>query len=371
MSNMISAIKAYESRSAVPYYNIALEKYLTLHTEEEECILFLWQNRKTVVIGKNQNARGECRVEHLQRDGGYLARRLSGGGAVFHDNGNLCFSFLARKADYDVARQTGVILRALQKLGIPAEVSGRNDLTIDGRKFSGHAYYEKGACCCHHGTLMMDVDLEALSGYLTADPEKLRSKGVPSVRSRVVNLREYCPGLTRELLSKVLFEAFSEEYGLPLAFGSVDDLDAEEIRKDAEFLASDEWLFGRKIPFTASFGQRFSWGSCRLHFQVNAGIVREVSCESDAMDEAFPEIICAGLRGCPFESSVLSARILSLAGAEEASGERAENSVPGKSAKDVAPAERTGGSALWETAGELRRKMAEDLAGLLRREMME
>ena len=309
---MISAIKVYESRTTFPYYNIALEKYLTLHAGEGECILFLWQNRNTVVIGKNQNAREECRVERLISEGGYLARRLSGGGAVFHDAGNLNFSFLARKADYDVSRQTGVILTALRKLRIPAEVSGRNDLTLDGRKFSGHAYYEKDGCCCHHGTLMMDVRLGDLSSYLTVDPEKLKSKGVSSVHSRVVNLREYCPELTKELLSEKLKEAFSETYGLPLSEIPEEALGTEEIRKDADYLSSDEWLFGRRIPFTASFGQRFSWGACRLRFRVNEGKVLEADCESDAMDGAFLEDICAAFTGCSFESGVLIRKIQAL-----------------------------------------------------------
>ncbi|MGM9617603.1 lipoate--protein ligase family protein [Butyricicoccus sp.] len=139
-----------------PYHNIALE----------ECILYLWQNRNTVVIGRNQHAENECRVQELQKDGGFLARRLSGGGAVYHDLGNLNFTFLAYENHFDISSQNEVILRAVKRLGVQAEKNGRNDLTVDGKKFSGHAYYKTGGRCYHHGTLMVDVDYTKLAAYL-------------------------------------------------------------------------------------------------------------------------------------------------------------------------------------------------------------
>ena len=175
---MISAIKTIRTDGTVPYDNLALEEFLTLHAREGECILFLWQNLNTVVIGRNQNAWEECRVRTFRESGGYLARRLSGGGAVYHDLGNLNFSFAVRKPDYDTARQSEVILRAVRMLGIPAERTGRNDFEAEGRKFSGNAFYEQKGCCCHHGTLMMQVNLDRLEQVLTVPSAKLRSRGV-------------------------------------------------------------------------------------------------------------------------------------------------------------------------------------------------
>ena len=309
---MISTIKVLESASDNPYANIALEKFLAMHAEEGECILFLWQNAKTVVIGKNQNALEECRLGRLKHDGGFLARRLSGGGAVFHDQGNLNFSFLVRKPDYNVQRQTKVILAALLKLGIPAKVSGRNDLTIDGRKFSGHAYYEKSGFCCHHGTLMMDMDEEDLEKYLSVSPEKLHSNGVHSIRRRTVSLRKYCPGICREILVEKLTAAFSEEYGLECLPFDQERLDAEEIQREASFLTSDKWLFGRRMHLDAQFEKRFSWGSCRLQFSVNNGLVTDVICTTDALDEDFPSELSRILPGCPFDAASLTGRLLSL-----------------------------------------------------------
>ncbi|HIR12501.1 MAG TPA: lipoate--protein ligase, partial [Candidatus Choladousia intestinavium] len=155
---MIRKLTTYTTKNLLPYRNQAVEEYLTFHTEPEECILYLWQNRKTVVIGKNQNCWKECRVQRLEEDGGYLARRLSGGGAVFHDFGNLNFTFCVRKENYDVGKQLEVILQAVRDMGLPARKSGRNDLIIEGQKFSGNAFYRSGDFCFHHGTLLVDTD---------------------------------------------------------------------------------------------------------------------------------------------------------------------------------------------------------------------
>ncbi|MBR3015589.1 MAG: lipoate--protein ligase [Clostridia bacterium] len=306
---MISRIKYFIARDTDPYRNIAFEKYLTLNAAEGECVLFLWQNQRTVVIGRNQNAWEECRIKALQEDGGHLARRLSGGGAVYHDLGNLNFSFAARKADYDTAKQSEVILRAVRKLGIPAERTGRNDLTADGRKFSGTAFYETRGCCCHHGTVMMDVDTKAMERYLNVSPAKLYSKGVLSVHARVVNLKEYCPDICTEILRATMLQSFSEVYGLPVE-GLLLDCQADEaIGKEAESLALESWLFPPRIPFTAEASRRFAWGGIRVCLNVKQNRVETADCWSDAMDG---QLICAvrdALPGCAYDGDALAARV--------------------------------------------------------------
>ena len=233
---MIGKLFFLESDSFDPYENLALEELLLESCGRGVCILYLWQNQKTVVIGRNQNAWAECRTEELKQAGGKLARRLSGGGAVFHDLGNLNFTFVVGKEDYHIPRQLEVILRALRRLGIPAEKSGRNDLLAEGKKFSGNAFYEQGDTWYHHGTLMVDVDKDSLTRYLTVSKEKLESKGVASVRSRVANLREFKPDLTVEELKNALVSALEEVYGLEAKRISKEDLDLNGLRAISELI---------------------------------------------------------------------------------------------------------------------------------------
>ena len=225
---MIEKCYYIKSSSINPYYNLALEDYLFHNIPANSLVFFLCQNQNTVMIGKNQNAWKECDVQRLEADGGHLARRLSGGGAVYHDLGNLNFTFCTSREDYDVSQQTDVILRAVQRLGIGAVRNGRNDLTADGRKFSGHAFLKKESHCYHHGTLMVDVDGGELAKYLRPDPQKLAGKGVDSVRSRVVNLRELAPDLTIDRLAEALTESLAAVYGLPVKEVSEADLHAQE-----------------------------------------------------------------------------------------------------------------------------------------------
>ena len=288
---MIKKIAYLESENTYPYQNLAMEEYLLLHCDKEECILYLWQNRNTVVIGRNQNAWKECLVSKLEEENGYPVRRLSGGGAVYHDLGNLNFTFLVRKENYDVDKQLSVILEAVKKLGIRAEKSGRNDILIDGHKFSGNAFYEQGDCCYHHGTLMVNVNMGELSRYLTVSKDKLQSMGVDSVRARVANLTEYAPELTVDELKQKLLEAFEEVYGLKANILKMDDLDAEEVAERTKKFASWDWIFGRKLDFQYELSNRFPWGQITLQIKVKNGRIEDMNVYSDAMkQDLMPEI---------------------------------------------------------------------------------
>ena len=297
--NKLSYIISTETN---PYHNIALEEYLLKHVEKGECILYLWQNRKTVVIGYNQNAWKECRTDTLEADGGYLARRLSGGGAVFHDMGNLNFTFLLRESDYAVARQSEVILKAVQSFGIPAEKSGRNDLTVDGRKFSGNAFYKTGDFCYHHGTIMIRADKSEMGRYLNVSQEKLKSKGVESVRSRVVNLSEYVPDMTVSGMTEALLTAFGTVYeGTPKELPESRIL-RDEIRLSSEHFGSWDWKYGRKIPFQHEILKKFSWGEVLIQLHVSEGIVKQAAIWSDGLDVDFPHAAAELLQGTRYLS---------------------------------------------------------------------
>ncbi len=296
-----------------------------------------------------------------------------GGGAVFHDLGNLNFTFLMREADYDLPRQLTVLERACRSLGIPAERSGRNDLLADGRKFSGNAFYKHNGRAYHHGTLMLDVDLEMVQRYLSPSKAKLAAKGVDSVRSRVVNLKEFVPDLSVERLSAALIASLSEVYAVGAAIGRPPEADASNeasgIRHQAsgdggrglprqcahwlamtesepgsavgggaldaprfdeadevvpvEWLSPDEfdlyeltdkyrsdaWLYGQKLPFTLSVEERFPWGGVEIQLDVNEGVIRAAKVYTDAMDETLAPRLEAALSGVPLRPEALSAAL--------------------------------------------------------------
>lgn len=304
---MIKQLRFLSSTSFDPYYNLAVEQHLMNTIEADTAILFLWQNQNTVVLGRNQNPWRECRTSLLEADGGHLARRFSGGGAVYHDLGNLNFTFLLPTSDYDVPKQLSVILEACRELGIPAEATGRNDLTVDGRKFSGNAFYKNGTVSCHHGTLMVQVDREKLGRYLNPSPAKLQAKGVASVRSRVVNLSELREGLTCADLQKVLQAAFSNVYGLPCQTQSLTD--CPEIETFRRKFSSWDWIYGPKLPFSFTCESRFSWGEVSLALDADRGIIRNVQVCTDSMDWTFAQRLEKALLGCRFSQEEMSAAI--------------------------------------------------------------
>lgn len=302
---MITNIQYIISNHTNPYQNLALEEHLLKTVGEEECILYLWQNEKTVVIGKNQNPWKECKIAELKKDGGKLVRRLSGGGAVFHDLGNLNFTFLVRKNNYDVEKQLEVILRAVNRLGILAKKSGRNDITVEGRKFSGNAFYSDGIHSYHHGTILINVDMSRLSDYLNVAKDKLKSKGVDSVRSRVVNLQEYRPDLNIDIMKEELVNALGEVYGRKPEPRKPILIDTKEVDKLTIKFSSWEWIYGRKLAFSNCFEHRFPWGNIELQFCVSAGVIETCTVYSDSLNTDFIELIAAYLKGCHFTADAM------------------------------------------------------------------
>ena len=306
---MINKIKLYESNSFDPYLNLATEQYLMETVEEDACILFLWQNQNTVVIGKNQNAWKECRTILLSQEGGVLARRLSGGGAVFHDLGNLNFTFLVPQAEYDLDRQFSVIAEALSLLGLQAERSGRNDMLVEGRKFSGNAFFKHEGKAYHHGTLLVNVDMDKLGRYLNPSKAKLQAKGVDSVRSRVVNLAELNPQITIASMKDAMAKAFAKVYDKPMTVITDHDFDHAAIEQLRQRNATWEWNFGQKLPFTADLEARFPWGGVQLCLQVESGVVTTAKVFSDAMDWELPAQLEALLSGIRFEKEAICAQL--------------------------------------------------------------
>lgn len=309
---MIQHLQIYVGSGYDPYENLAIEKLLLDTVVPGTCILYLWQNQNTVVIGHNQNAWAECRTSLLEQEKGKLARRLSGGGAVFHDLGNLNFTFLVRDEDYDVDRQLSVIQEACRLTGITAEKSGRNDLLADGRKFSGNAFYHRGGHAYHHGTLMVDVDKDKLSRYLSPPKAKLEAKGVASVRSRVVNLNELSPGLTCDKMKELMSKAFETVYQLQAEPIVLSPADMEAIRQTAELYGSWEHLYGSPLPFTFRCSEWFPWGHIMLQLQAKGGIITGAKVYSDAMDWLLAPQLEQALTGRPFRLDDMVAAVESV-----------------------------------------------------------
>jgi len=294
-----------------PHRNLALEEALLISLPQDQAILYLWQNRHTVVIGAGQNAFAECRLDLLKAEGGTLARRSSGGGAVYHDMGNLNFSFLVPRADYDVARQLKVILEAVRALGVNAVASGRNDLTADGRKFSGNAFRVMKDGALHHGTLLVNVDMGLIGRYLNVSRDKLEAKGVKSVPARVVNLSELSPAVTIDAMAQAVIDAFGREYGAAPVESAVDmPIDEALIAR----YQSDEWNYGKPPEGGLTLSARFPWGGVELNASVTSGALTNVAVFTDAMDETLSRRLASSLEGCPYSGARLAecARSLGL-----------------------------------------------------------
>ena len=220
-----------------PYYNLALERCLFDFVEDNVVILYLWQNAHTIVIGKNQNAYAECKVDDFINTGGTLARRPSGGGAVYHDLGNLNFSIICKESAAPEHTYQRIVKEVLLKFGINSEFNGRNDLTVSDKKFSGNAFYTKGDVLCQHGTILINSDFKELSKYLTPDVSKLERNHVKSVESRVVNLSDFSKDITVETMKKAMIEVTKAE-----KLGEIPD--TEKVESYRKTFSSKEWIYG-------------------------------------------------------------------------------------------------------------------------------
>ncbi|MBQ8552248.1 MAG: lipoate--protein ligase [Clostridia bacterium] len=289
-------MKLYLNPNLDPYFNLAAEEYLITHTRED--IIMLWRNDRSVIIGKNQNAFAEIDLEFCRVNGIKVVRRLTGGGAVFHDPGNVNFTFISpaggqlaegmRAGGLDFAHFTRPIIAALGDMGIKAELSGRNDIvvpTADGeRKISGNAQCVIDGTTMHHGTLLFSAELSRMQGALTVDPEKLKTKGIASVRSRVANIRDLLPP-SAELESAELFMnrlAKRLEYDFSVSAESF----TQSVSGGIEALAkakysTDEWNLRRFGSFDKTSRKRFAFGSLEVALTVRDGVIDNIAFGGD------------------------------------------------------------------------------------------
>ena len=307
--------QCFISTSNDPHLNLAFEQYLFSNVKSNDRILYLWRNSETVVIGKFQNPWSECNVEKMAEDDIKLMRRYSGGGAVFQDLGNLCFTLISG-SDYDVEEQKSknndFIISALNKFNITALASGRNDILVNERKISGAAFQIQQGNLMHHGTLLVNSDLDRLQLYLKPSKDKLETKGIKSVRSRVANLQEFNHLLTVEALIEQLRITYTEYFSEFDSIGYIDERilnSKSELKLEYENLISWDWLYGKTPAFTDAYKKRFPWGEIELLLTVYSGIIKDVVAFSDTLDNQLVDVIKDTLNGITFNNKVIVKQI--------------------------------------------------------------
>ena len=301
----IEKCRVFQTDVIDPYRNLAAEELLLREVRPDELVLYLWQNDNTIVIGRSQDAYQECGVDEFRAAGGHIARRLSGGGAVFHDLGNLNFTFLVNSADYDLPRQMSVIQKAVGQFGILAEFTGRNDLVAGGRKFSGNAFYSNGKQRYHHGTILIAGDVSRMKAFLTPSKEKLASKGVQSVESRIVNLRDLNPAVTPDSMRTALIRSAEEVYGVSAEEGNWRDLPREAWDEKTSLYGSDDWILGTKSRYNREFRMRASVGDVTLRLLILQGRIADAEVRTDCMDPDWASGIRQKLVGTNFRKTDL------------------------------------------------------------------
>ena len=265
------------NRKIDPFFNLALEEYLL--TQFDQDIFMLWQNDNTIVVGKNQNTLAEINYDYVKEHQINVVRRLTGGGAVYHDMGNVNYTFIERNASEhfnNYARFTQPIIEILNQLGVNACLSGRNDLLIDGKKFSGNAQYSWKGSMLHHGTLMFSSSIKDISAALRVNPLKIQSKGIKSVSSRVTNISSHLnePLTIRQFCEKILGEILRRYPDAALY--ELTDADIAQVEQLVETkYGTWDWNFGKSGKYSFRKESYFPSGLLDVNLQVENGVILE------------------------------------------------------------------------------------------------
>ena len=289
--------------STNPYYNMAFDEYCLESLPIDEPVFFLWQNKPAVIVGYNQEVNTEVNLDYLKEKGIDLVRRVTGGGAVYHDLENLNYTIVGRSEDLerDYPEYAALMMKALQALGVPATLSGRNDILVDGKKVSGFA---KRVCknrLMVHGTLMYNVDVDVLTHVLNPSTTKLQSNGIASVRSRVTNLCNYLPELSdiqtfKNRLEEILSNNYSDaEYKL-----SETDLAHIQQLTDEKF-ATWEWNYGRSPKATLVHSARLACGTVEIHLTLAENRIASCRFGGDFLGNLPASDVEKALTGIPYE----------------------------------------------------------------------
>ncbi len=305
---MAEIIHYFETHSTDPAYNLAFEETVLDRRTQGDCLL-LWQNENTVVVGQNQNAEAEIDRAFVEANDIRVVRRMTGGGAVYHDLGNLNYTFITDAGDaaaLSLERFTRPVVDALRGLGLNAEAPGRNDILVDGKKVSGTAQRLAKGRILHHGTLLFDSDPDMVAGALRADPEKFRSKSAKSVRSRVGNIRGALPeDMELPAFWAYLKRAFAGS-GLREETLSPEELAALEELKRSKY-GSWEWTYGRSPKYALTNKRRCPGGTLEVGVRVERGYISGIRFCGDFLGLRPLDGLEAALEGCPFRRADVGA----------------------------------------------------------------
>lgn len=296
---MIRRTACLIARELEPCRNLAIEKHLMDTLPEDTAILYLWRNERAILVGRGQNLREECRADAFLSENGRLARRMSGGGTAWLDMGTLGFTFLMPKTAFDISYQLNLLGMALGALGIQARVGTRGDLYAMGGRFSTSAYFKSGSAAYHHGTLLIDADLDAMRRFLPRLNER---------SEQVCNLRAIQPDVTAEEVEQALYWAFARAYNAQPAWLDEQMLDSRSIDTLTQRFEDRKWILPDEPPFTFSVAERFPWGDVTVRLNVEGGIIRAARVYTDAMEAPLFERIEELLTGTPFLISAISGR---------------------------------------------------------------
>ncbi len=299
-----------ESNSNDPRFNLALEQYVFDEMPKDCEYFWLWQNHNTIVVGKHQNTAQEINQAYVREHDITVVRRLSGGGAVYHDMGNVNFTFIADAGNMEQLNLQAFclpVVNTLEQIGVKAEVSGRNDITIDGKKFSGNSQYIKQGRIMHHGTLMFDSDLSVVSKALQVSNDKYESKGFKSVRSRVTNIKPYVP----TEMDMETFKTILKKYMVLGGDVEVHHLTEEELKRicqiQEERYNTWEWTYGESPEFTVNKKRRIEGcGQITIQMNVEHGCITEYRSFGDYFGNGDTEELQETLKGCPLQSEALA-----------------------------------------------------------------
>ena len=293
-------MKYLQNNSTDPHFNMAFDEFCLEQLAADEPVFYLWRNRPSVIIGLNQSAFAEVNLPYLQEKGIILARRVTGGGAVYHDLQNLNYTITGRIRDLekDYPEYLETMVRALRALGVPAELSGRNDILVEGRKCSGYAKRISGNRLMIHGTLMYDVDIDALSKVLAAPGSKLSAAGISSVHSRVANLKAYLPQFEG-------VDAFQEAIQGLLAGNDgeirLSDDQIRQIKADADTkFRTWAWNYGHSPAASFRVRRKFPCGTVEAAFSLQRGCIDSLRFGGDFLGNLPPDRIEKTLQGCRY-----------------------------------------------------------------------